>query len=207
MANYRKYSLLNCLRCNSSQVKNPNRKYCSVKCARAIAWNRGKSGIYSDETRRRMSESRKGKHYSPSTEFKKGMRPWCTGTKGLTKVNSGSFRKGERLRENSTNWKGGVTFHPSYRAMIEKQRRDRKRGNGGRHTVFEWETLKKKHNNICLCCGYSEPTIKLTRDHIIPIVLGGSNDINNIQPLCMDCNIRKNIQATDYVKHLTYVII
>jgi len=39
-------------------------------------WNKGKYGIYSEETLRRMSEANKGKHLSPATEFKKGLIPW-----------------------------------------------------------------------------------------------------------------------------------
>ena len=36
---------------------------------------------HSEEAIRKMSETKKGKHLSPSTEFKKGMTPWNTGKK------------------------------------------------------------------------------------------------------------------------------
>lgn len=34
-----------------------------------------------EETRKKMSKDRKGKHYSKKTEFKKGHKPWTTGKK------------------------------------------------------------------------------------------------------------------------------
>ncbi|MBE3094981.1 MAG: HNH endonuclease [Actinobacteria bacterium] len=49
------------------------------------SWNEGKQ--LSKETKRKLSESKIGKHYSPNTEFKKGQ------TSG----------------ENNNNWKGGIT--------------------------------------------------------------------------------------------------
>lgn|SRR3990167_9665648 len=39
-------------------------------------WNRGRHNIYSEETLRKMIESNKGKHFSPKTEFQKGMTSW-----------------------------------------------------------------------------------------------------------------------------------
>lgn len=59
----------------------------------------------------------------------------------------------------------------------------------GRHTFAEWEDLKRRAKHRCVKCRKRKP---LTRDHIIPLCLGGSDEITNIQPLCMSCNCRKH---------------
>jgi 5-methylcytosine-specific restriction endonuclease McrA len=70
----------------------------------------------------------------------------------------------------------------------------------GEYTPQEWFELKKKYNYSCLCCGRREPDIKLTADHVVPLSRGGSNTIENIQPLCITCNKMKYIKMTDYRK-------
>jgi 5-methylcytosine-specific restriction endonuclease McrA len=71
-------------------------------------------------------------------------------------------------------------------------RQARIRGAEGNHTYKEWENIKKENGYICVHCGKKEPEIKLTRDHIIPISKGGTNYIENIQPLCGACNSKKH---------------
>ncbi len=70
--------------------------------------------------------------------------------------------------------------------------------NGGFHTKKEWNELKEKCGFTCLRCRKVEPEIKLTRDHIVPVLLGGKNDIKNIQPLCQSCNSLKYLQSIKY---------
>ena len=67
-------------------------------------------------------------------------------------------------------------------------RKYRKLGVGGSHTLEQWNELKKKYRHRCAICKKIK---KLTRDHIVPITKGGTNDIQNIQPLCGPCNSRK----------------
>lgn len=85
-----------------------------------------------------------------------------------------------------------------------RQRFLQKKGVIGFHHEYEWEKLKRKYNYCCAQCGISEKELegiwsgtsftKLTRDHIIPISKGGTDFINNIQPLCVSCNARKHSQ-------------
>jgi D-beta-D-heptose 7-phosphate kinase/D-beta-D-heptose 1-phosphate adenosyltransferase len=72
----------------------------------------------------------------------------------------------------------------------------------GLHSQKDWGFLKKKHNYCCAECGDSEQSLhlkwggtwksSLTKDHIIPLSRGGSDNIDNIQPLCVSCNSSKH---------------
>lgn len=100
---------------------------------------------------------------------------------------------GKNVGEKSPVFKGG--YENQLRLARERRLRIKI---GGIHTPREWEDLKRKYNYMCLCCKQQEPFIKLTRDHIVPLVVGGSNSIENIQPLCRSCNSKKYTSTVDY---------
>ena len=64
-------------------------------------------------------------------------------------------------------------------------------------TVGDWEALKAAHGFRCLSCGRCEPEIILTVDHIRPVAQGGTNALDNLQPLCLDCNKHKANRCID----------
>lgn len=61
-----------------------------------------------------------------------------------------------------------------------------------------WENIKRRYNYTCPACGRIEPDIVLTKDHIVPITRGGTNDPDNLQPLCKSCNSRKHDMIKKY---------
>jgi 5-methylcytosine-specific restriction endonuclease McrA len=75
---------------------------------------------------------------------------------------------------------------------ISKARRRTAQGN---FTAAEWRDLCARYGNKCLACGSEGP---LTVDHVIPISKGGTNDITNLQPLCLSCNLHKHEKTIDY---------
>ena len=81
---------------------------------------------------------------------------------------------------------------------------------GGTHTLGEWNDLKIKYNYTCPCCNTREPDIILTVDHIVSVSVWGEwikenkhikymyDDIKNIQPLCLKCNLSKQNKVITY---------
>lgn len=49
----------------------------------------------------------------------------------------------------------------------------------------------QRDNYQCKSCGKTQQEIILNVDHIIPLALGGSNDLSNLQTLCVICNTQK----------------
>ena len=99
--------------------------------------------------------------------------------------------------EKSHLWRGGISTYERKLYLNAKWRAVRS-GAGGGHTQGDWETLKAQYNWTCPCCKRKESEIKLTQDHIIPLSKGGSDNIENIQPLCKSCNSRKHNKTIKY---------
>ncbi|AKT41462.1 HNH endonuclease [Chondromyces crocatus] len=84
------------------------------------------------------------------------------------------------------------------RHVFAQRRRSRLAGAGGSFSTAEWQTLIAQYDRCPMCRrAWSEiPLLSgrsstITADHIVPISKGGSNSIENIQPLCYSCNSKK----------------
>lgn len=95
------------------------------------------------------------------------------------------------------------TYYRDYRiANPDKEvskrhtRRARIKAAPGKFNQSEWRNLCDFYQGTCLCCGANDKP--LTPDHVIPLSCGGSNRIDNIQPLCLSCNLKKGTKIIDY---------
>jgi 5-methylcytosine-specific restriction endonuclease McrA len=85
-----------------------------------------------------------------------------------------------------------------------RRRRLQRVGVVGTHTQQEWAALCEQHGNRCACCG--QAGVPLTRDHVKPIRFGGTDFIDNIQPLCRTCNAAKGSKHIDYRGEVPLVV-
>lgn len=138
-----------------------------------IPWNKGKTGIYSKETIEKIRASNLGK--KTPIEVKEKLR------NSMIKFfkSQNPFYVPPTYESNEKNRKH------------EETRRNRIKNNGGTHSEEQWKLLKGAYNYECRMCKRKEPEIILTKDHIISLKNGGTNDIGNIQPLCRSCNSKK----------------
>jgi hypothetical protein len=87
-------------------------------------------------------------------------------------------------------------LNPDKRQDMHRRRRATKFGAAGDHyTASQFQDLCSQFDNICLKCGQSK---NLTADHVVPLSKGGSDSIDNIQPLCGICNSEKGTKTIDY---------
>jgi len=99
----------------------------------------------------------------------------------------------ERARKTSnklfSNWfKKLKDTRPDYYKYLCTKTYHRRKKAKGTYSFQEWNELLKKHNYSCVYCG---STNNISVDHIIPLSKGGTNYIDNIQPLCLPCNLKK----------------
>jgi uncharacterized protein YdaU (DUF1376 family) len=93
---------------------------------------------------------------------------------------------------------GGAASKWGSRDLAEQNRakRSERLANARRlatHSSAEWQALLAACEYRCVRCGADE----VCKDHIKPIYQGGSDGIENLQPLCRSCNAAKGPDASD----------
>jgi hypothetical protein len=103
----------------------------------------------------------------------------------------------DRLNFLKRKWeKNNPEKHKASQIAIRLNRRARKKENGGVVTKSEIKNLKIKSKNVCFYCKSNK---KLSIDHVIPLKLGGRNEISNMVIACINCNSKK--QAKDPITY------
>lgn len=91
----------------------------------------------------------------------------------------------EKARANTIAWRKNNPDQVRYQSQVK---RVRKLNAEGSYTLEQWQTLLSFFD----CCPKCKKQKVLTVDHIIPLSKGGTNFLDNLQPLCGSCNSGKN---------------
>lgn len=82
--------------------------------------------------------------------------------------------------------------------LLQSARARRAKEKIGSFTHDDWLEIKERFDSKCLCCGKSEPAVRLEADHVVSIKSGGAHAPENIQPLCRSCNASKGARSIDF---------
>lgn len=135
---------------------------------------------------------------------------WRLANKERKKASSAAWAKenADRKKETNAAWiranKDRVRMlisewskkNPDARSTHNRNRRARKRGNGGELSKGLFDKLFELQMGKCVACGckLSRAKPRSPMDHIVPIAKGGMNTDENMQILCITCNSKKSIK-------------
>lgn len=154
--------------------------------------NRARARAWSAANRERVRTVAKQRYQKYPQEYKQRAADWAKEhpeRRREIRMQSQQRRR-EKKAVSNQRWRRA---NPQNVTAANHRRRWRKHGQ--HFTAKEWRDLRERYGNKCLCCG---STKRITVDHVVPLVAGGSNTIDNIQPLCWTCNRRKWAKTIDY---------
>jgi hypothetical protein len=73
--------------------------------------------------------------------------------------------------------------------------RAKKRGIEGKISMHEWKAALNLTNFMCIAC---EESVADSIDHVVSFTNGGTNTYDNIQPMCLRCNLKKGTKEVDF---------
>lgn len=111
--------------------------------------------------------------------------------KVLSYAKKWSHENPERKKAKTSEWKKRNVVRNRVHSHNYKHRRKTAKGD---LTDAQWQEVLDFYGRKCLLCGSKNPTI----DHVLPLLYGGDNTQQNVQPLCCECNSVKGNDCTDF---------
>ena len=146
--------------------------------------------INKDKIKIKTKEWHKKNYEGNKEAVKQKSREWYKNNKETSKAKSKEYqeRNKESVLERRKQYR--QENKQKIRADIHN-RKAKKRGNGGTHTGKQAEELLIKQKYKCVYCPEKLTEGNRHKDHIMPLALGGTNNIDNLQWLCPKCNLSK----------------
>lgn len=204
-----------CVRCGEPFIGHRDRRYCSARCAEAERrasrreYDRSRSVEYRRSHAAQILERRK--HWKPQGSVQ---RQWRERNRERVLAAHRRYREkdperrralerqryAQNVEKRRASQRAWAKKNLPRRAHLSAARRARELRAEGTHSLADWVALVARHQGCCAYCGRAD--LPLTRDHIVPLIEGGTNSIDNIVPACRPCNARKGRWARDRFEKL-----
>lgn len=94
----------------------------------------------------------------------------------------------DKIRQRRLEWRNANRDTVAHWNRLTKAQR---RGAEGTHTKAEARALLERQEYCCANCEANLLLIEPHLDHFVPLILGGTNYVSNLQWLCATCNLTK----------------
>lgn len=151
--------------------------------------------IISEKLKNKRARDKRN-HIYHKEEHNERDREWYAENKDKRRISKQAWQKANKEKLNAIARERYKTHKEEYYDKTRKRRAIQKAVVGSHFTQKQFRDLCNFYGNKCLCCGRSG--VKLSADHVIPLGPPYSDEISNIQPLCLTCNQKKGTKTIDY---------
>lgn len=184
-------------RCHGCEVdithKHPNARYCERSCRERYDYANGTSAKIRERNNSWYAANAESVRAQKKTYRRENAEAIAQRTRARYWADPYKYRAATRAfnRANPDKkraWDARKT--PQQRRGAWERRRARLRqAQTYTFTERDWQTLVTRYRGCCAYCGVESG--ELHRDHVIPLVRGGSHGVGNILPACPRCNLTK----------------
>lgn len=190
---------------NPERKREADRRYRAENPERIAAYLKGYNATHRD----RLTAQKRAKYYADHAANKAKFREryWADPTAARSKGRRDYHKHATKRRQASRDWYYAHRDYSITQSRLNAQRnpvraratkhayKARKRAAPGRYRAAEWAMLLQWFGDRCLRCG---ATSRIVVDHVVALAAGGTNYIENLQPLCLPCNSSKQDRCHDY---------
>lgn len=173
---------------NTERAKNARKLYYQKNKGKVLKRSKEKRDNYDENKKQKIKKQRHIYYLKNKSNILDNNKKWKVQNEEKYKIYCKEYTKKYNLTEEG---KKNNTLRRYKRRMLVNELDN-----------IDYNLLKEKFaklGNKCIICGNKDITI----DHIIPVSKGGTNDIDNLQPLCKSCNSSKgNKTMEDFLNYL-----
>jgi len=130
---------------------------------------------------------------------------WVTGAQSEEEKHRKNLEQNRKhRRKNSVQYRAWLDSRLPRQSFQTRRSKLKSQGVSGSHSFDQWEALLHMYDYRCLDCNRRAPEVKLSPDHLAPVSKGGSDFIDNIQPLCQSCNSKKRDKSGNYLPTINH---
>jgi hypothetical protein len=150
---------------------------------------KAKKAEYARRTRERYPDYAKN-YYAANTELcRQRTEDWRQRNLEASRKKSRDWSRNNPERRNAKQRRWNANNKDKLFIANKKLQAERRKAKSYQFTAKDWRRLVRRFGSCCAYCGVKA---KMTVEHVVPIVRGGTHSIGNILPVCKSCNSSKN---------------
>ena len=179
---------------NRDELRAKQRAYRQANPDKVRQWRRNYRAAHAEELRAKAKAN--APRYRESHRI--ALARYRASANGAAKRRAYNLRTAARKLQQGYAWR--ARNRERFLELARCYEANRRSNRRGAHTPEQWMSRLAFFGFRCWLCGWKLTLRTATKDHVIPIALGGWNFASNLRPACRSCNCSKGARPAEEVQ-------